>query len=833
MRPGVTPFAKERSWMGRGGRHLVLGALLILAASPGWARGQAADDPAAKAGAVPLARYAPREGLAVYVEFDGFDAHDAAWKASAAYKVLNETKLGAVFEDVFTQLVVASQAPVQPGDLIGAFKMVARQGFAVGVWGKDPGDLYTVTVIRGGGRPEVRRLFEMITRVGRGAPADENAGEKKAGRTIQALGDQTSYWYEKDDLVVTSQPDAILAVLDGKEPNAIDHPMRQALLKAEAGFQPVAVAFVEFAGLPKMPPQAVRLGLDGIKRLELVWGFEGEAMRTAIRATAPAPRRGVLALVDQPTFDAQSLPPIPAGVHGFIVLSLDVPKTYDAILGLYKMAGPGEGAPDLGAMIEDGVRQQFGFDLRKDLIAGLGPKVTFYMQEPAGKAGAQGSRAAAMINRLSGITLTADVRDATALSRAIDPVVTMFNGIIGQAPGAGGLAFKKEEGARPRYVMNIPEGMLPPPFSTLFRPTVILGQGQLVVAASTAAADRVAGLSAAKAEGRWQADSAYDPVMRRLPSKLVYLRISDPRELLPAIVDALPVLAQTINQQVAAQRRQFQGGPGAPVLKIEADSLPRAEDLIPRLFPASTALVVDDQGASLITREPIPGLTSPVIAGLYGSLLTPAVFASRSAAHRAQCTNNLKQIGLAHHNYISANNTFPMAAIADKDGKPLLSWRVAILPYIEQQELYNKFKLDEPWDSPNNKPLIQEMPATYLCPDRKNPEAGTTTYRMFVGTGALSEEGQATGLANITDGTSNTILVVESKDAVTWTKPDDLKFDPEAKPSLFGAGSLHPGGFNALFADGSVHFIKNTIKLEVWKALITRAGGEVIAADQY
>ncbi len=78
----------------------------------------------------------------------------------------------------------------------------------------------------------------------------------------------------------------------------------------------------------------------------------------------------------------------------------------------------------------------------------------------------------------------------------------------------------------------------------------------------------------------------------------------------------------------------------------------------------------------------------------------PAVFASRSAAHRAQCTNNLKQIALAYHNVHSATNTFPPPAIADKDGKPLLSWRVAILPYVEQQELYNKFKLDEPWDSP-------------------------------------------------------------------------------------------------------------------------------------
>ena len=174
-----------------------------------------------------------------------------------------------------------------------------------------------------------------------------------------------------------------------------------------------------------------------------------------------------------------------------------------------------------------------------------------------------------------------------------------------------------------------------------------------------------------------------------------------------------------------------------------------------------------------------------------------------------------------------------MPAITDKDGKPLLSWRVAILPYIEQQELYNKFKLDEPWDSPHNKALIKEMPTIYLCPSRTKPEPGTTTYRVFVGTGAMFEEGQGTAIQDVTDGTSNTIMVVESKDAVPWTKPDDLKFDPEAKPSLYGAGSPHPGGFNAAFADGSVRFIKNTINLEVWKALITRASGEVINADAF
>ena len=214
-------------------------------------------------------------------------------------------------------------------------------------------------------------------------------------------------------------------------------------------------------------------------------------------------------------------------------------------------------------------------------------------------------------------------------------------------------------------------------------------------------------------------------------------------------------------------------------------------------------------------------------------MLLPATQSAREAARRSQCVNNLKQIGLANHNYHSANNMLPPPAITDKDGKPLLSWRVTILPYLDQQELYNKFKLDEPWDSPNNKSLIKEMPPVYLCPSRRNPEPGTTTYRVFVGKGALFQEGEGTGFQNVTDGTSNTVMVVESKDAVPWTKPDELMFDPEAKPSFQGAGSPHPGGFNTGFADGSVRFIKNSVSLQVWKALITRASGEVISSDSY
>ena len=320
-----------------------------------------------------------------------------------------------------------------------------------------------------------------------------------------------------------------------------------------------------------------------------------------------------------------------------------------------------------------------------------------------------------------------------------------------------------------------------------------------------------------------------------LTGHMIALRIGDPREMVPASVEAMPVLANMINTRADQRpsRRQFPGMPAVPPLKIEPESLPRVGDLVPRLFPSSTALVVDDRGARLISREPILGPGSPAIGGMLVGLLVSGTQSSTAAARRAQCTNNLKQIALAYHNVHAATNAFPAPAIMSADGKPLLSWRVAILPYVDQQELYNKFKLDEPWDSPHNKALIKEMPQVYLCPDRKDAEPGTTTYRVFVGDGALFQEGAGTPLQAVTDGTSNTILVAESAEAVPWTKPDDLKFDPDAKPSLYGAGSPHKGGFNAAMADGSVRFIKNTINPITWKAVITRAGGEVIAADAY
>ncbi len=208
------------------------------------------------------------------------------------------------------------------------------------------------------------------------------------------------------------------------------------------------------------------------------------------------------------------------------------------------------------------------------------------------------------------------------------------------------------------------------------------------------------------------------------------------------------------------------------------------------------------------------------------ALLLPAVQAAREAARRAQCTNNQKQIALAMHNYEDQHGTFPPAAKCDADGKPLLSWRVLILPYLEQQVLYDEFHLDEPWDSPHNRPLADKIPSVFRCPSEPVVSDSLTTYQVIVDPRSMFT-GDPTGvsIASITDGTSNTLLFVEAANAVPWSKPEDLSlasFDP-----LFGAGSKHPGGFNASMADGSIRFIKMSVAKQVFRALVTRNGGEV------
>jgi prepilin-type processing-associated H-X9-DG protein len=151
---------------------------------------------------------------------------------------------------------------------------------------------------------------------------------------------------------------------------------------------------------------------------------------------------------------------------------------------------------------------------------------------------------------------------------------------------------------------------------------------------------------------------------------------------------------------------------------------------------------------------------------------------------------------------------------------------VEILPYIEQQELFKAYKMDEPWDSANNKKVLEKMPRVFNA--TPNQPSTMSSYYVLTGKDTAFPGENGIKIPDITDGTSNTIMAVEAKRDIPWTKPEDLEYDP--KKPLPKLGGFSPEGFNAAFCDGSVRFLSNAIAEQVMRALITRNGGEVIPA---
>jgi hypothetical protein len=197
--------------------------------------------------------------------------------------------------------------------------------------------------------------------------------------------------------------------------------------------------------------------------------------------------------------------------------------------------------------------------------------------------------------------------------------------------------------------------------------------------------------------------------------------------------------------------------------------------------------------------------------------------------------NNLKQMGLAARMYETAQREFPPACENEQGEGPGLSWRVHVLPQLEQQALYERFNLDEPWDSPNNKALIPAMPLVFSNPNKGMAE-GETNYLAVTGPETLFPGGaQGIPAEAVRDGLSNTLMFVEAdaEQAVVWTKPDDLEFDPN-NPKR-GLGNYRPGNvILGVFADGHAQSIPADVDDETFTAIVTRDGGEVTgSADIY
>lgn len=197
---------------------------------------------------------------------------------------------------------------------------------------------------------------------------------------------------------------------------------------------------------------------------------------------------------------------------------------------------------------------------------------------------------------------------------------------------------------------------------------------------------------------------------------------------------------------------------------------------------------------------------------------------AREQAERTQWLNGLKQLALSMHNFHDTNNTFP-ASDGYGDNKGNLSWRVHLLPWLEQADLYNQFNLDEPWDSEHNKQLIEKMPDAFKTAGVE--EAGKTSYHMFLGEGTPFGGEKAPGMRDFTDGTSNTLMVVlaGADKADIWTKPGGLEIDAEDPVAALGEIGDR---FAVAFTDGSARFLPADIEPSELLHLIQHQDGNVV-----
>ncbi len=564
-------------------RPAVALAVALISATPSLAQVTSGSTPKAPAGPpIPLAHFVPGGNILAYLEFDGLAAHADAWQKSAFYQVLNTTPVGPMLEDVLAQ--VTDQAYAKLGtrwasgkEIVALIEHVAQNGFVFAVGGKpdDPKSAYTVVVLRG-----VFKGKDLRPLVGRmlGAMYDPKTKPKAidaAGHKIVLAKDKDgkafAWWVEdsrKEDLILipggAGDPvvaaENVLASLDGTKPDAQADPNRQALAKEEEGFVPVAYGF---ANLVALPPQTLPPGFHDVKGFDVRWGFQDKETVTVIRVSAPKPREGMLAILDQPTFDKSNLVPVPEGVDGFTVVSLNLLKTYDQLAALAQAA-----KPDAAAQIE-GFAEQFKaktkLRLKEDVLAHVGPKIAVYNAPASRSADAKVAAPAGPLAAMLGgkeiprLTIVAEIDDPKAFGRSLDALMIAANqGLRSLAPMLGAIAAPPDAndggnmpggpggpggpGARPQGKAARPGAgttlefkqvgpgvytMAPPPLLDAMipkyvRPTVRLGTKYLVISVSPEAAR-----AALEVKGGGAAGSTFASTLQAAPGDLISLQVAD------------------------------------------------------------------------------------------------------------------------------------------------------------------------------------------------------------------------------------------------------------------------------------------------------------------
>ena len=480
------------------------------------------------------------------------------------------------------------------------------------------------------------------------------------------------------------------------------------------------------------------------------------------------------------------------------------------------------GRDEVGQVIES-IKRETGIDIQTELLDLVGSSWTLHN--------------AAGDGWITGLTAIGEVKDPDKLSATIQKLIKKFILLTDGDPGRP-IFSRRKVGGDELYTFRVRDQYNP--FSFPFEPSWSISGNRLVVglypqAVQTAILEPPKEILIDQSEFDFLTQSFSQASGNEKLIGMAYVDAARNFEI------SYPYAQMALSIGKEAMLRELRLGSGkqeAIAAVLGGIQLPPARSIHKHLEPSWVAIRKTKAGIEFEARQTIPALDAGVIAPVAVGMLLPAVQSVRGDARRIVSQNNLRQLTLAAHNFESAYQYFPAGFSINKDDEKLLSWRVYLLPFLEQNDLFEKFKLDEPWDSPNNKPLAAEMPEFFRSPDSK-AKPGMTVYRGIGGKQgilgpprnykkrALNKSNVGRTFGNISDGTSNTIFAMEVSDelAVPWTKPDEgidpEDFDPK---KLFGARSQ---GMTVSLADGSAHLLSDSIDATALKYLMQMADGNV------
>lgn len=600
---------------------------------------------------------------------------------------------------------------------------------------------------------------------------------------IIAIGDET--------------PTNLLDRMDGVAPAWLDEIRREHPIERE-----LSLGYLNVAGIlervrpfaeaedPKAWPAVETLGLTHIKAVHGVSGYDDAACKSIGHIVTDGERPGLLGLLPYEPLERSDLQPIPKDALFALAMSINAREMWDHGVELGRQLEPQAKDDAEKAMWE--LETELGVNVRDDILGSLDDAWTFHV--PGGEL------------MLSWLNTTAAVRvkDADRLGQAIEKLVDAAQAEMARHPDEGSISESKL-GEHTMYTFQLPG---PAPIS----PSWCVGDGWLVLSLSPAA------VRTALEQQEEDSLAAADGVSEALADEggVSALAYQDTPQLVRSVY---PWLQMGI--QMAAGELRKNG------VEIDPTILPSREVILKHLKPGVATLSHSSDGFHFTSRHSLPGGGNLAAAAPMGAaLLLPAVQSARHAAESAQSMNNMKQIALAMHMYHDAHKKFP-TDIYSEDGKPLLSWRVQLLPYLEQNALYEQLKLDEPWDSEHNSRITSTVLELFNSPG--SPPSANTRYLALKGPETVFPGEKAIMWKQITDGLSNTIAFVEAapERAAPWAKPADVKFS--AKKPRRGLPSPD-GSFLAAFCDGSIHKIAPVVDAEAVKAMATYAGGEAVDA---